>query len=186
VIEEFAWNFIIILFGFMPGLGLLLYQVKDRRIVFLTACVTAVMGIFCFIFLESYGRNLFAFYSATYIFSAVKLRSVGAGFLVSSATVSFWEIPAQVYRYLGWWDVKQFSGWLWIIYGVAMVYALLFISKTEIRKAVIPLLSSTAVNTMILITYPTLIPYADNVWYLCRVSTALTLTYLVLKHGQNR
>lgn len=183
MIEEFVWNATIVFFGLMPGLGLILYHVRDRKIILFTACGAAAAGATAFLLLVPYGRNLFAFYSVAYIFSALKLRSVGAGLLVASATVSYWEIPSQIYRFLGWWDAEQFSGWLWVIYGVAVVCALLFVSRTGIREAVGPLVASTAVNAVILVAYPTLNPFADNIWYLCRILTVLTLTYLVMKHG---
>jgi hypothetical protein len=168
----------------MPGWGIALYSLQDIRAATFTIIAAAVAGVIGYSFLVAYGRNLFIFYSTVYILSVLMLRNIGAGLLITSATVGFWEIPAQLYRYLGWWDVKEFSGWMWCIYSIAIVAALIILSKPPLGKIIIPITGSTIINAATLILYPTLIPYADNVWYLCRGLTALTLIFMVKEYGR--
>jgi hypothetical protein len=183
-VSEWLWNFVILTLGLMPGWGIALYNLHNIRAITFTVIAAAVAGVIGYSFLVAYGRNLFLFYSSIYIISVFILRNIGAGLLITSAVVGFWELPAQLYRYLGWWDAKEFSGWMWCIYSIAIVTALIILAKPPLEKIIIPIVGSTIVNAMVLILYPTLIPYADNIWYLCRGLTSLSLIWMVNRYGR--
>jgi hypothetical protein len=163
----------------MPPIGLLFYNLKNRWLLAASILEAATMSIFYFGAYKSTTNlppDLIFFYTATYILTALVLRNMGAGMLITAATTGFWEIPAQFYVYFCGWRLVEFSGWTWCIYCTAIVYALLWVAKIPLRKAVPFILASTLVNAV-------LIPQ-KAMWYFCRVLMASTLAYLVWKYGE--
>jgi len=174
-----AWNFAVLALGAMAPVGLLLYPYRSRIFLRMSQAAALTVGAFVYVYMPKSWSYLFAFYALTYSASTQLTGNPGAGLLVTSATVGFWEIPLQMYRYLGWVEPSQFSGWTWNIHSAAIVYALLWIAKVPLREAAKPLILLTVFNACFLAAYPAMWPNAWTTWYVCRALTAATLTGMV-------
>lgn len=173
------YKMIVLILFFMPSLGLVIYNLKDKWL--LTASIMGAAALSTSYFIVStnttnFPPKLIFFYAVTYILTALTLKNVGAGLLITSATTGFWEWPTQIYVYLGYWNLVEFSGWTWCIYCTMIVYSLLWIAKIPLRKAapfiVLPMLANAVMAPQ------------QSTWYFCRILTASTLAYLVWKYGE--